>query len=255
MRTQFTELTDSQWQVIHLMLSKQTPKKLCLRKVCNALFFLTSTGIQWRNLPPAYPKWQSVYYYFRKWQKNGTFSLMMNYLRKQARMSQGREPSPSLAIVDSQSVKTAAFINQKKGLDGHKKVNGRKRHLAVDTLGYPLAVYVGPANEHDGQAGLALLAMLDQQHFHRLTTIRADHAYRGTFSESAKYFDWQVDTRQSAPSPDKGFVPQENRWQIERSFAWLNFFRRLSKDYEKTTASAQAFIMIALCSIMLAKIH
>lgn len=255
MRRRFTELTDSQWQFIAPRFSKQKPKKLSLRSVLNALLYITTTGTQWRNLPAHYPAWQSVYYYFAKWQKEGTLLLIMNDLRIMSRRKAGKKESPSLLIIDSQSIKIAPFIGQGKGFDGHKKVNGRKRHLAVDTLGYPLAVYVGGANENDGQAGLALLAILDkQQDLPYLTTIRGDYAYKGTFTRAAQYFHWQVDTRHLVATIDKGLVVQKNRWQIERTFGWLNFYRRLSKDYEKTTKASEAFIVIALCSVMLAKI-
>jgi transposase len=254
MRSHFTELSDSQWQFIKVHLANQKPRKLCLRSVLNALFYLTSTGVQWRNLPKCYPAWQSVYYYFSQWQSNGTLAFIMNDLRVNSRVEAGKESSPSLVIIDSQSVKVAPFVQQDVGYDGHKKINGRKRHIVVDTLGYPVAVHVGAANENDGQAGLELLAALDKQHLPRLQCIRADQAYKGTFCESAQYFHWKVDTTQSPPSAHRGFIPQKNRWQIERTFGWLNFFRRLSKDYEKTTTSSAAFIMLALANVMLAKI-
>ena len=254
MRPHFTEVSDSQWQCIKVHLSHQKPRKLCLRSVVNALFYITSTGVQWRNLPKHYPAWQSVYYYFCLWQSNGILLLIMNDLREKVRVKEGKNICPSLLIVDSQSIKVAPFVHQSIGYDGNKKIHGRKRHLAVDTLGYPVAVYVGAANENNGQAGLELLAALDKQHLPRLQSLRADQAYRGTFTESAQYFHWKVDTTQSPPSAQRGFIPQKNRWQIERTFGWFNFFRRLSKDYEKTTTSAAAFIILALANVMLAKI-
>lgn len=255
MRTQFNELSDSQWQFISIYFQKQKPKRLSIRSVVNAILYINVTGVQWRNLPSCYPKWESVYYYFSKWSKDGTFELIMKGLREENRENIGRDKTPSLVIIDSQSIKTAPFVSESVGVDGYKKIKGRKRHIAVDTQGYPVAVHVGAANEADGKAGLELLASLDKQKINRLETIRADKAYRGTFTESAKWFSWQVDTTQLPPLNDKGFTPQKNRWQIERTFGWLNFSRRLSKDYEKTTISSTAFIMVALSYVMIAKIE
>jgi transposase len=252
MQSQFKDLTDSQWEVILPFLKNNKPKELCLREVLNGIFWITRTGSQWRNLESRFPKWQSVYYYFNKWSKDNTIALIMNTLTKQERIRQNRDIAPSLSIVDSQSVKSAPFICLDKGVDGHKKINGRKRHIAVDTLGLPLAIYVGKANQHDGEAGLELLALLDEMENERLKVIRGDKAYRGTFTDSAIWYNWEVDTTQPPPS-EKGFVPAKNRWQVERTFGWINFYRRLSKDYEKTVTSSVAFLQLTFCNILIAR--
>ena len=252
MHTQFQEISDFQWQYISQFLENNRPKKLSLRSVFNAILWVDRIGAQWRNLESRFPKWQSVYYYFRKWSKDGTFQLIMRKLTKLERTKRGREETPSLCAIDSQSIKLAPWINENRGLDGNKKINGRKRHILVDVEGLLWAIHVGPANQHDGEAGLELLPMIHSES-NRLEVIRGDKAYGGIFAESAKIFGWNVDTTQSPPSENKGFVPQQNRWQVERSFAWLNGFRRLSKDYERKTESSESFIALAFCDMILSK--
>jgi putative transposase len=251
-RAQFTHLTNSQWKDIKKLLDTGRKRRHSLRKVLNAVLKITRTGTQWRNLEKAYPAWQVVYYYFRKWQRDGTFALILRWLVEQERQRQGRLPQASASAVDSQSVKKGSLVSLDTGIDGNKFVNGRKRHLAVDSLGLPLAIYVGAANVYDGEAGKELLWQLDKVSS-RLKLIRADHAYQGDFVECADYYTWKVEITQK-PESQQGFIPQTGRWQVERSFAWFNFFRRLSKDYEKTVESSVAFIQMAFIDIILARL-
>ncbi|QMU28179.1 transposase [Adhaeribacter radiodurans] len=157
-----------------------------------------------------------------------------------------------MAAVDSQSVKKGSLISLVTGVDGAKLVNGRKRHVAVDTLGLPLALLVSSAQVQDGQAGIELLWQLEQAS-DQVQLIRADHAYSGYFKDCADLSNWQVAISQR-PETQKGFVPQKGRWQVERSFAWFHFFRRLSKDYEKTTRSSLCFMQVAFIHIILARL-
>lgn len=152
------------------------------------------------------------------------------------RQRQGRNREASAAAVDSQSIKKSPFISLDTGIDGGKKINGRKRHLLVDTLGLPLAIHVSAADVADGEGGFDLLWQAEKRST-RMELIRADQAYAKVFRQAAAYYGWQVETKQR-PESVQGFVPQTGRWQpgrraVERSFGWLNFFRRLSKDYEK----------------------
>lgn len=151
--------------------------------------------------------------------------------------------------LDSQSVKSVPFVSAERGIDGNKLINGRKRHIVVDKHGLLLAVGVSAANCHDGQQGIELLWKLEQ--FERLDLFCLDKAYQGEFLEVLELYGWRGEIRQK-PESQKGFIPQNGRWQVERSFAWLNFYRRLSKDYEKTVASAACFIQIAFINITLA---
>lgn len=250
-RQRFTELTNSQWEIIKELLDNGRKRKYCLRTIINAILKLTRTGTQWRNLDEIYPPWESVYYYFRKWQNDGTWSSILIYLVQKERIRQGREATPSRVAVDSQSVKIGTLISIDTGIDGHKKINGRKRHLAVDILGLPIAMHVSAANIHDTEAGIELLWQLDEAS-DRLELICGDKAYRGYFSTCAEYYKWKVEVTQK-PESQKGFVPQSGRWQVERSFAWFNFFRRLAKDYEKTTESSVAFMQTAFIDIILSR--
>ena len=251
-RQRFTDLTNSQWQIIKELIDNGRKRKYCLRSIVNAIFKITRTGAQWRNIDHRYPPWQSVYYYFRKWQKDGTWSLVLAYIVQKERVRQNREPQASRAAVDSQSVKKGALICEDTGFDGGKLVNGRKRHLAVDSLGLPLAIHVSAANVHDGEGGIELLWQLDEAS-KRLELICGDQHYGGYFTDCVDFYNWRVEISQK-PESQQGFVPQTGRWQVERSFGWFNFFRRLTRDYEKTIESSVAFIQTAFIDIILARL-
>ena len=253
-RSELTELTDSQWEDIKDFFDTGRKRKKSLRMVVNALLKQTRTGCQWRNIDEKYGPWQSIYYYFRKWQKDGTWSKLLSYLVEKERLRQGRQSKASVVAVDSQSVKIGSFISMETtGFDGGKKIKGRKRHLAVDVLGLPLAMHVSPANVHDGVGGVELLWQLEQAS-DRLELIRGDGHYGGYFTECAEFYNWKVEVSKR-PESKQGFVPQTQRWQVERSFGWFNFFRRLSRDYEKTKESSVTFMQIAFIDIILARLH
>ena len=163
----------------------------------------------------------------------------------------GDEKSPSRVAANSQSVGSVPFVSQDKGIDGHKKVNGRKRHIIVDKHGWPLAIGVSAANCYDGTEGIKLLSKL--QGYERLKTFCLDGTYKGSFLEALEEHGWKGEIAQK-PESSKGFVPQDGRWQVERSFAWLSFYRRLSKDVEKTVSSAVSFIQIAFINMLLTRI-
>lgn len=254
MQTKFTELTDSQWKVIEKFFDSKRKRRHELRTIINAILWITRTGCQWRNMESKYPAWQSVYYYFRKWRKGRIWDQVLEHLVGNERESQGRDREASAVAADSQSVKKVAFISIDTGLDANKKVNGRKRHIAVDVLGLPLAIHVGPANVHDSVEGIELLPQIEKASS-RIELLTLDKAYRGDFADIVtEFYGWTVEISQKPPS-QKGFVPQSKRWQVERSFGWLNFFRRLTRDYEKLPQSALTFIQLAFVSIILARIE
>ncbi len=252
MRTQFTELTDAQWQVIEKLVDTGRRRKTSLRSVVNAIRWLTQTGSQWRNLSTHFPAWQTVYYYFRQWTRKQSWQTILEYLVKTERQRQGRQPMPSRVAIDSQSVRKGLWVSHDTGVDGHKQVNGRKRHIAVDSLGLLVSVYVSAANMQDGVAGTELLWQLDTIN-DRLVLIVADGSYRGEFERNAGFCGYTVEISQR-PQTALGFVPQKGRWQVERSFAWFNAYRRLSRDYEKTAIAAESFIRMAFIDMMLAKV-
>jgi transposase len=252
MTKQFKELTDSQWDAISPFLDIKRKRKLSLRSVVNALLYLVRTGCQWRNLPDKYPNWRAVNYYFERWKQDGTLILMNDQLNKLDRLRSDRSASPSLMCVDSQSVKLSPMIYEDRGLDNHKKVNGRKRQLLVDTGGRLWRVIVHAANRHDGPAGSELLE--DTGAFgERLEKILGDDAYSGQFAKKAQEKGFVFEKASRAESA-KGFVPVAKRWVVERTIAWTNFFRRIVKDYEYTVLSSATWLILANLTIMLQRI-
>lgn len=247
-----TDLTDRQWQIIRKMLPPPCPRgrpPICRRWVINAILYVTRTGCQWRMLPTNFPKWSTVYGIFWQWRNNGLWKKIHDALRERTRRQAGKKPTPTVAIIDSQSVRTAEGGDQR-GYDAGKKVPGRKRHLAVDTLGLVLAVVVHGANWQDQEGACWVLEKL-QAGFGRLKVIFGDAAYgRANLPAYVKdTFGWILQTI-LRPVGLKEFVVLPKRWIVERTFAWLARYRRHSKDYEKTTASSEAFTHIAMINLM-----
>lgn len=242
-------LTDSQWEAVKTFLPWQRRRKYPARTVLTAMLYVARTGCQWRQLPDCFPPWQTVYYYFRRWTRSGAWSRAMQALAERVRTAQGKAAEPSAAVVDSQSVRTAAGVSSDKGWDGAKKLFGRKRHLATDTGGLPLAVRVSSARVSDRE-GLWLLAT-------RLRTLPlrvlfADSAYRGI--RLLDGVDTVVVNRRTGGGAAR-FVPVPKRWVVERTFGWLSHWRRLARDYEKRSDCAQAFVQLALVAIMARRIR
>ncbi len=253
MKIQFQEFTDSQWQVIEKILNDQRKRKHSLRTIVNAIFFINNTGIQWRNLDSKYPPWETVFYHFTQLKLRGVWENILDSLVVLERKRQGKEGSPSLLAIDSKSVKKMQFIKEETGIDGGKNVNGRKRTILVDTLGLPLSIKVTAANISDNQAGILAVDLLKGK-VPRLQKITADMGYKNTFQEHIEIsYKWEVEIAQK-PESTKGFIPQKNRWQVERSFGWLNFRRRLFRDVEKTILSAEAMLQIAFISFIINKL-
>lgn len=249
----FEPLSDTQWANIHDLIEKKTkrgrPTEVDLRSVLDGLRYMVRTGCQWRNTPDNFPKSCILRYYFDKWEAEHLWTRILIRLVLKRREQLGRNPQPILGAIDSQSVKIVPLINQATGIDGNKKINGRKRHIMVDSQGLPLAIYVGAAHENDGKAGIECLAEV-LNNYENVQYITADAAYRNTFEKEAKACGLFVDISQKPPT-EQGFVPQKNRWQVERSFAWLSFYRRLSKDYEKKAQYSVCMIQLAFISMIL----
>jgi putative transposase len=253
-----SDLTDQQWTILQpLVYSKRKgpgrPIELDLRQVLNAIFYVMRTGCQWQYLPREYPNYNSVYYHYRKWCKNGTWERLNTQLRQRVRQHSKRKPDPSAAILDSQSVKTTE-VGGERGYDAGKKINGRKRHILVDTLGNLLTVVVHPANMQDYHgAKLVLLALLPI--VATLQKIWADGIYKngGLVDWVRETFQITLDIVNREPG-QKGFTVLPRRWVVERTFAWLGRYRRLSKDYEKCTKSSEGAVYVASINLTLRRL-
>lgn len=256
MQTQFNELTDAQWLIVSPYLPLQRKRKHDLRAILDTIFFVNRTGIQWRNLNTKYtnfPDWRIVYYYFRVWTFLGLLDKMNLALVKMVRIKEERSSDCTANLIDSQSIKIAPFIQYDKGVDGGKKVNGRKRHILTDTLGLIIAVIVTAANIHDGAAGCSLFN-LAKQNIPQVTCIFADGTYGGKFRDEVAKHGIKVEIA-AKPESAKGFVPVKKRWAVERTFGWTNFFRRLSKDFERTVQSSESMILLAQIQILLQRLE
>lgn len=244
------ELTDSQWQLIEKIVDDQRQRGHSLRMIINAILSINRTGVQWRELDSKYPPWQTVYYHFRQFKLRGLWEHILDNLVLKERVRQQREATPSLLAIDSQSVKIMQFIQEQTGIDGNKKINGRKRSIAVDRLGLPWSLAVTSADTSDNEAGRLVIERLKGK-VPRLKVIAADHGYKVSFIQHVeKEYGWRVEIVQK-PESSAGFVPEKNRWPVERSFGWLNFRRRLFRDVEKTIESAESMLQIAFISIII----
>ena len=253
MQTQFNELTDAQWLVIAPHFNSIRKRKYDLRIIFNGILWINRTGAQWRNLDKKYPYWQIVYYYFRVWTKLGIIDDTNFELVKVERLRQQRSSEISANTIDSQSIKIAPFIPNDKGIDGGKSVNGRKRHIITDTLGHIIAVMVTSANTHDGTAGCSLFNRTfdhDKNKLENTKCIFADHSYGGKFRKLVEKKGIKLEIA-ARPEGTKGFVPVKIRWVVERSFGWLNFYRRLSKDFERNVQNSESMILLAQIQIIL----
>ncbi len=254
MQSHYQRLPDSQWEVIKEFLPVQRKRQHSLREMIDAIFWCLRVGSQWRNLPDSFPKWQLVYYYFRKWQADGTLEKLNWHLNIKERKRVDKKASPSLLCIDSQSIKIAPFVAQQTGIDGNKKVNGRKRHVITDTLGLVWGVVVHAANQADGATAERVVAPL-RGYLHRMQKILADAAYEKVFLNWVTENLLGVEVEITAKPPDaEGFVPVKWRWVAERTFGLFNFFRRLDKDHEKTTQSAEAWVLWQNCQLILNRI-
>ncbi len=255
-----SDLTDEQWAIVEPMIppAKQNPRggrprEVDMREVLNTIFYLNRSGCQWDMLPHDLLPKSTVYDYFAQWRDDGTWAKMVKALRERTRREAGREPTPSAACIDSQSVKTTEIGGPERGYDGGKKINGRKRHLLVDTLGLLIAVLITSAGLDDGVAAPLLLGLVTPQDFPRLATIFADQKYHNHALDAwmAEHrTNWRIEVK-VRPAGTKGFTPLEKRWVIERTNAWHGRYRRNSKDYERSTESSTAMIQISNIHLML----
>jgi putative transposase len=223
-----------------------------MRQVVNALFYVLTTGCQWRMLPRDYPKWQSVYYYFRTWRDDGTWRRIHDTVRAEVRRQAGRHKHATAGCLDSQSVKASAHRGVR-GYDSGKKVTGRKRHLLVDTLGLLITVVVTAASGHDAPGARQVFRRMGGPG-KKLRRIWVDGMYRGKLVEWVAEHLWFILEPVLRSDAQKGFVVLPKRWIVERTFGWLTRCRRLTMDYEVLPASSEALIYLAMTRLMIRRL-
>lgn len=251
-----TDLSNKEWNILKKEIPRQEgpgrPATIRKRDIVDAIFYVDRTGCQWRMLPRDFPKKGIVYYYFRKWTREGTWKKINDTLRGLVRTKNGKKIKPSAAVIDTQSVKTTEAGGER-GYDAGKKTKGRKRHLVVDTLGMVLQVMVHSAAIQDRDGARVLLSRLHHQ-FGSIKRIWAEGIYAGELVDWVKKkLHIILDIVRKDPE-QKGFKVLPKRWIVERTFGWFGRYRRLSKDYEHDTSSSEVMIYVASIRLMLGRL-
>ncbi len=249
-----SDISDVQWSLIehHIpVYPGGRPRKTNVREVVNGIFYILRTGCQWRYLPKDFPPKSTVWRYFDEWRHNGTLDIIHDQLRRKVRAAEKPYSPRTTASVDSQSVETTSG-GEERGRDNAKNVNGRKRHIVVDSMGLLLAVLVTAASVDDAKAASQLFERLEGQPMSQVKRMYADNKYHNftlyEWVESNAAWNLEIVKR---PKDTTGWVKLPIRWTVERTFAWLIKCRRLCHDRERSVMSSEAFIKLAMIQLML----
>lgn len=279
-----SDLTDEEWAILKPLIPPEKPggrrREVDMRAVLNAIFYVLRAGCAWRMLPREYPPKSPVYFYFARFRDEGTWEQILTVLRERCRQETGREATPSAGIIDSQSVRSRDRGGPH-GYDGGKKLSGRKRHIFVDTTGLLLNVVVHEANIQDRE-GVPFLLEPIKGLFPRMEKVWVDQGYTGKGREWIKeQMGWEVEIVRHSwpargqwvphgdlsdlstvwftyerikPKPKKfrGVLPR--RWVVERTFAWMGRYRRMSKDYEYLTRSSESMVRLTMIRLLVRRL-
>ena len=252
-----SDCTDAEWALIELLIPGPSkvgrPRKTCMRSVWDAIQYIATTGCQWALLPKDFPPFTTVQYYFYRLRDGGVLDLINEALVEIARRLAGREPQPTAAIIDSQSVKTTESGGPR-GYDAAKKIKGRKRHIVTDTGGLLVGAEIHPADIQDRDGAVLVIEAIHQL-FPWLRHLFADSVYNGPnlHDALAKFGNWTIEIVKRAADA-AGFTLLPRRWVVERTLAWLNRNRRLAKDFEASIASAKAWVYIASVQLLIRRL-
>jgi transposase len=250
-----SDVSDDEWAFVApyltLMREDAPQRDHSLREVFNGLRYIVRSGASWRMMPNDLPPWEAVYQQTQRWIKAGVFEDMVHDLREVLRVAKGRKEQPSAAIFDSRTLQSSPESGERAGYDGAKRRKGSKTHMAVDTLGYLLALHVTSADQQDRDQVAELAQQVQDTTGDSVEVAFVDQGYTGEKADQAAQAAGIDLIVVRLPEAKRGFVLLPRRWVVERSFGWLARFRRLARDYERLPETLAGLHFLAFAILML----